>query len=48
MENGKVYTFDAFIEIEAQNEDEAISLFRNIRKMLGVTDLHCYDWKEIE
>ena len=47
MEN-KLYTFGAWIDISAEDEDYAIDLFNDIRKMLGVKGVHCFEWKEVE
>jgi hypothetical protein len=45
----KKYTFGVWIDIDAQDENMALSLFDSvIKKNTIISDSYCFDWKEIE
>ena len=45
----KKYTFGVWIDIDAENDNEAIYLFDSIVKHNAlVSDSYCFEWKEIE
>lgn len=44
----KKYTFGVWLDIEAEDEDMAVSLFDSIVKNNLVSDSYCFDWKEVE
>jgi hypothetical protein len=44
----KKYTFGVWLDIEAEDEDMALSMFDDVTKNLWVKDSYCFDWKEVE
>lgn len=44
----KKYTFGVWIDVDAENEDDAISMFDSIMKNSFVSNKYCFEWKEIE
>lgn len=45
----KKYTFGVWLDIDAENENEAIYFFDSIVKNNAlVSDSYCFEWKEVE
>ena len=44
----KKYTFGVWLDIEAEDEDMALSMFDNVTKNYWVKDSYCFEWKEVE
>jgi hypothetical protein len=44
----KKYTFGVWLDINAEDEDQAISLFDSVVKNSFVKDSYCFEWKEVE
>lgn len=42
------YTFGTWIDIEADDEDQALSLYSLITKNTFVKNSYCFEWKEVE
>ena len=43
----KKYTFGVWLDIDASDEDEALTLFDSVIKNTFVSDSYCFEWKEI-
>ena len=41
------YTFGVWLDIDADDEDEALRLFDSVIKNSFVKDSYCFEWKEI-
>ena len=44
----KKYTFGVWIDIDAENEEDAILAFDSVLEHSFVKDRYCFEWKEIE
>ena len=44
----KKYTFGVWLDIDAEDEEQAVALFDSVVKNNFVTDSYCFEWKEIE
>ena len=44
----KKYTFGVWLDIDADNEDDAVRMFDAVVKNTFVSDSYCFEWKEIE
>ena len=44
----KTYEFNVVLTIEAENENQALFGYDQIRKNIWVSDSYCSDWKEVE
>ena len=44
----KKYTFGVWLDIEAEDEEQAISLFDSVVKNSFVKDSYCFEWGENE
>ena len=44
----KKYTFGVWLDIDAEDEEMALSLFDDVIKNTFVKDSYCFEWKEIE
>jgi hypothetical protein len=42
----KTYTFGTWLDIEAENEEDAISFFDEVMKHSFVSRSHCFEWEE--
>lgn len=43
------YTFGVWLDIDAENEDEAIYLFDSVIKNNNIiSDSYCFEWNEVE
>ena len=42
------YTFGVWIDVDAENEEDAILAFDEIMKHSFVKDKYCFEWKEIK
>ena len=44
----KKYTFGVWLDIDAEDEEMALSLFDEVvKKNLFVSDSYCFEWKEV-
>jgi len=41
------YTFGVWLDIDAEDEDQALSLFDDVIKNNWVSDSYCFEWKEV-
>lgn len=41
------YTFGVWLDIDAEDEDQALSLFNDVTKHHWVSDSYCFEWKEV-
>ena len=44
----KKYTFGVWLDIDAEDEEQALRLFDNVIKNSFVKDSYCFEWKEVE
>ena len=42
------YTFGVWLDIDAEDEEQAVALFDSVVKNNFVTDSYCFEWKEID
>jgi hypothetical protein len=43
----KKYTFGVWLDIDAEDEDQALSLFNDVTNHNWVSDSYCFEWKEV-
>jgi len=43
----KKYTFGVWLDIDAEDEEMALSLFDSVVKNAFVSDSYCFEWKEV-
>ena len=43
----KKYTFGVWLDIDAEDENQALSLFDSVVKNTFVSDSYCFEWKEV-
>ena len=43
----KRYTFGVWLDIDAEDEEMALSLFDSVVKNAFVSDSYCFEWKEV-
>jgi hypothetical protein len=41
------YTFGVWLDIDAEDESQALSLFDSVVKSPFVSDSYCFEWKEV-
>jgi hypothetical protein len=41
------YTFGVWLDIDAEDEDMALSLFDSVVKNAFVSESYCFEWKEV-
>ena len=44
----KTYEFNVVLTINAENEDEALYAYDQIKNNIWIEDSYCSDWKEVE
>jgi len=44
----KKYTFGVWLDIDAENDDDALHFFDSVIKNNLVSDSYCFEWKEVE
>jgi hypothetical protein len=44
----KTYRFGVWLDIDAEDDDMALSLFDSIVKNTFVKDSYCFNWEEVE
>ena len=45
----KKYTFGVWLDINAEDEDMALSIFDSVVKKNNlISDSYCFEWKEVE
>jgi hypothetical protein len=42
------YTFGVWLDIDAEDEDMALSLFDSVINNTFVKDSYCFEWKEVD